>query len=704
MTFFLHSIAACRLAVLALLLLGLAHCPPLRAAQDLRYVGSERCIACHQAQGQAWRQSHHARAMQAATATTVLGRFDGTVLDHHGQLTRFFRRDGRFFVNTAGADGQARDYAIAYTFGVHPLQQYLIELPGGRLQALGVAWDARPETEGGQRWFHLYADAPPPPGDSLHWTGRDQNWNFMCASCHSTGLRKGYDAAKDRYRSAWSEMPVACEACHGAGSAHVAKFGAGRKGAQPPGSGLAFAGSAPVPFGFRDGEQKIASPLADPGPGRAVTDACLACHSRRQELLADADKKGGEAGWAFLDRFLPTLIEQGAYHADGQVDGEVFEGASFLQSAMHRAGVACTHCHETHSLRLRASGNALCVQCHRADEYDRPAHHRHGEDSAGSRCVACHMPGKTFMGVHVRHDHSLRIPQPGLSQRFGTPDACAACHADKPAGWAAGVTAGWRSPRKLPRWPTEAAVSALDGEWRGRATGVSLQAALDGELSGPFRASLLARMPADGDPRGLALLARGARDADGWVRLGAVRGLAGQADPRALAVALPLLSDPLRAVRVEAARTLAGVPDAALTVAQQKALTQAIAELIRAETASADRPESRLNLADIQRRLGRVDLAETELQAALRLSPDFVPALVNLADLYRQSGRDKAGEPLLRRAVALDPKGAEPAFALGLLLVRDGRRGEAAEWLRRAAALAPEEARYRRAAEAIKTP
>jgi hypothetical protein len=58
-------------------------------------------------------------------------------------------------VRTDGPDGALRDYPIAYTFGVYPLQQYLIAMPGGRLQALGVAWDSRPKEQGGQRWFHL---------------------------------------------------------------------------------------------------------------------------------------------------------------------------------------------------------------------------------------------------------------------------------------------------------------------------------------------------------------------------------------------------------------------------------------------------------------------------------------------------------------------------------------------------------------------
>ena len=111
---------------------------------------------------------------------------------------------------------------MKYTFGIDPLQQYLVEFPDGRLQALSLAWDSRPKEQGGQRWFHLYPNEEIKHDDILHWTKLNQNWNFMCAECHSTGVRKNYDAAKDRFHTTWAEISVGCEACHGQGSHHVA--------------------------------------------------------------------------------------------------------------------------------------------------------------------------------------------------------------------------------------------------------------------------------------------------------------------------------------------------------------------------------------------------------------------------------------------------------------------------------------------------
>ena len=125
------------------------------------------------------------------------------------------------------------EYRIDYTFGVYPLQQYLVAFPGGRFQALPLAWDARPKDQGGQRWFHLYPDEKIAHDDELHWTGINQNWNWMCADCHSTNLVRGYDLKTDSYHTTWSALNVSCEACHGPGSGHVAWAKAGADAADP---------------------------------------------------------------------------------------------------------------------------------------------------------------------------------------------------------------------------------------------------------------------------------------------------------------------------------------------------------------------------------------------------------------------------------------------------------------------------------------
>ncbi|MGB8054180.1 MAG: multiheme c-type cytochrome, partial [Azonexus sp.] len=135
------------------------------------YVGAESCKTCHESEFKAWSGSHHQLAMQEATATSVLGDFADAKFRKDGVESTFFKRGDRFMVRTDGPDGKLADYEVAYTFGLYPLQQYLIPFPGGRYQALPIAWDSRPKSEGGQRWFHLYPKQKTDYTDPLHWTG-----------------------------------------------------------------------------------------------------------------------------------------------------------------------------------------------------------------------------------------------------------------------------------------------------------------------------------------------------------------------------------------------------------------------------------------------------------------------------------------------------------------------------------------------------
>ncbi len=183
---------------------------PAAAEPVATFVGSARCEACHQQAYQRWLDSHHDRAMDVATEHTVLGDFDNVVFEIHGVRSRFYRQGEKFFVHTQGPGGEMGDFEITHTFGVYPLQQYLVPFPGGRLQALPIAWDVKQ-----QRWYHLYPDVALDPEDWLYWTNAGQNWNGMCAECHTTDLHKAYDVKSDTYANRWSEIHVGCEACHG---------------------------------------------------------------------------------------------------------------------------------------------------------------------------------------------------------------------------------------------------------------------------------------------------------------------------------------------------------------------------------------------------------------------------------------------------------------------------------------------------------
>src|SRR5215472_7920789 len=175
------------------------------ASPPAAFVGATKCGACHLNELKSWTGSHHQLAMQPPTKTTVLGDFNNRTFVNQGVKSTFYRKAGRFMVRTDGPDGALHDYEIKFTYGVFPLQQYLIAMPGGRLQALGIAWDSRSNKYGDQRWFFLYPGQRIPASDPLHWTGIDQTWNYMCADCHSTSLRKNYDAQERTYSTAYAE-------------------------------------------------------------------------------------------------------------------------------------------------------------------------------------------------------------------------------------------------------------------------------------------------------------------------------------------------------------------------------------------------------------------------------------------------------------------------------------------------------------------
>jgi tetratricopeptide (TPR) repeat protein len=652
------------------------------ARHEAEFIGSTECKACHADAYRAWQGSQHELAMQHATEATMLGDFNGAKFRYAGVESTFFRRDGKFFVRTDGPDGKLADFEVKYTYGVDPLQQYLIEFPDGRIQALSIAWNARAKDAGGQRWFHLYPDERVDHRDELHWTKRSQNWNYMCADCHSTNVRKNYDAATDTFRTQWSEISVGCEACHGPGSRH-------REWAQDkrsdPARGLT------VVFDERRG---VAWKL-DPATGNATRsvakradreiEVCAQCHARRAQIA-----EGYHAGKPFLDHYRAALLTPGLYHPDGQQRDEVYVWGSFLQSKMHRAGVTCSDCHDPHSQKLRAAGNAACAQCHLPAKYDAPAHHFHKADA---RCVDCHMPPETYMVVDPRRDHSLRIPRPDLSVALGVPNACAGCHADKSPQWADEAVRKWygRRPEGFQRF-----AAALAAAGRGAAGAGANLAALSGDLSEPAiaRATALEALERFPSQAALAAAQRGLTDADPLVRRASITALAPLPPERRVPLVAPLLDDPQRTVRIEAAVSLAGAPDAALNPPQRASFARAAAEFEQVQRLNADRPEARTALAGYYAQRGNPGAAEKEFRAALAMEPRHVPAYVNLADMFRSQNRDADAESVLREGLGHAPESAPLHHARGLALVRLKRTPEALDELARAVRIAPDDARF----------
>jgi predicted CXXCH cytochrome family protein len=654
------------------------------------HVGPAVCAECHAKESEAWKTSQHSRAMQVADTTSVLGNFHNATFTYAGTTSTFSTRDGKYFVRTDGADGKLADFEIHYTFGLAPLQQYLIALPGGRLQALSIAWDTRPKAQGGQRWFHLYPKEAIKAGDPLHWTGIDQNWNFMCAECHSTDLRKKFDATSNHFDTQWSDIAITCEACHGPGAKHVEWARAKRDG-KPVG------GDDGLVIGLTERKDVTWIPDAASGTARRSVERktakeiglCARCHSRGSRISDDY-----VFGAPLLDSHRLTDLDADLYWTDGQMRGEVYNLGPFLQSKMQSKGVTCSDCHDPHTQALRFPGNKVCTQCHQATKYDVAAHTHHADGSAGASCPACHMPTTAYMQIDPRHDHSLRIPRPDLSVKFGMPNACNNCHAKQTPQWAADAIVTWAG--KTPVGFQDFASAFHDGEVGAPGAREALKKLIDDPAQPAIvRASAIDRLGRWLSPSSLGTVTNALGDRDTAVRLAAVSAIGENTDPATRARYLPrLLDDPVLSVRIEAARALAGEAEPALPAESQAALKKAIDEYVGVQNYNADRPEGHANLGNLYAARGDGERAAAEYRKAIAIDPTFVAAYVNLADYYRAVGADDKAVAELERGIAKVPRAAALHYALALAYVRQKRQSDALREIATAVKLAPDNARY----------
>ncbi len=641
------------------------------------FVGREVCRPCHEEAFTSWQGSDHDLAMDVATAVTVRGDFDNATFTSKGVTSRFFTRDGKFFVNTEGPGGEMGEFEITHTFGHEPLQQYLVPFPGGRLQCLSIAWDS----DLGE-WFDLYPNTVIPPDDWLHWTRAAQTWNGMCAECHSTNLLKNFDAASNAYETTWSEIDVSCEACHGPGSYHVA-WADIQPMARPEIDDYGLV----VPTGGISSREQV--------------ELCAPCHSRRSEL-GDWD----HSTTALLDSHLPSLLDEGLYYADGQILDEVYVWGSFTQSKMYANDVRCTDCHDAHSLKFRFEGNDLCLQCHRADAYDTSEHHFHKKiferrPSDGALCIKCHMPERPYMVIDERADHSLRVPRPDLSQTLGTPNACSqgGCHDDRPLSWSVDAFTKWYGEAKKPHYgPT-----LLAGrEGRPEARDDLVRLAGDELYPAIVRAtalSLLGRYPGEESTR---VFAAALADPEPLMRHTAVNSFVATSPEELVELVAPLLFDPMKAVRMQAAVQLADVADPLLKPYQREALAETLAEYRKAMEYSLDFAFAGHNLGNLAARLGDAAEAERFYRIAVSIDDLFYPAKANLAVLLNARGQNDEAEALLRSILEAFPEQLDVAYSLGLLLAEMGRYVEAESYLARAAAGMPGHAGAQRNLRAVR--
>ena len=642
------------------------------------YVGRSSCIECHQTQADLFHGSHHDLAMDLASDETVLAKFDGTEIPHYGVTSTVFRDGEKFMVNTEGPDGEMQDFEVKYVFGVEPLQQYMVELRAdpkakegeiGQLQVLRLSWDTERK-----RWFYLTppdVDEKIESNDPLHWTGITQRWNTSCAECHSTDLQRNYDTATQQYHTTFSEIDVSCEACHGPGSVHV-ELAQNKRVFWDKKRGYGLA------------NLKTASNLPQ-------VETCAPCHSRRTGVC-----NGFQAGDRFDNFFACQVLSDQVYQDDGQIRDEDYVYGSFIQSKMFHKGIRCTDCHDPHSTKLKYNDNQLCTSCHQhpAGKYDSVNHHHHEMGTPGASCVECHMPSTTYMEVDSRRDHSLRVPRPDMSVKYGTPNACTGCHIDKSKlgaedqeglkqylDWLIQAEMGNPAVANELKRVNQQMLDAVD-KWYGKDAGsppkskyyeqlaegksgspespqVMMQLAVDSTAPAIFRATALQELSDEPSAESLATAVRATQDEDPKVvsaalaridtevsrilqRSTTATELNQQLEPL-VEIIVELTAHPFRRVRISAAAVAASIPSELRNRWSKpdgrRSFEKAIQEYKESLLLENDRPRNHLMLGSIYELLNQSREAMEAYRAAIRLDPYFAGPRANLAALLESDAR-----------------------------------------------------------------
>ena len=630
------------------------------------YVGASTCAECHTEAHAKWEDSHHYHAMEVPSPETVRADFNNTEFVNYGITTKFFMEGEKYMVETNNQQGEMEVFEIAYTFGWEPLQQFLVKFPDGRMQVLPTCWDVE-----NKEWYHLYPDEKIAHDDPLFWTRSMQNWDHMCADCHSTNLRKKFDDSTQTFATAYSEMNVACESCHGPGRDHVvfAKAGTGWGGLEN--------------FGFVDVNST----------NIAQIETCAKCHARRGFV-----HPGHHAGDKFLDHFLPEVTQPWSpdmtvptYHVDGQIDDEVYVYGSYIQSKMFHQGVKCVDCHDPHTVKLHTYTNQLCTRCHVPNDknptgFDTPAHHFHQSGTEGAKCVECHMPEKTYMGIDARRDHSIRIPRPDLSVKHGSPNACNKCHSDKDAQWAADAIEqrkGKERPKEV-RHP-EAFHAFRTG--KPEAEDLLIKVCQDPESPAFTRAGAMLALRRFISDASFEEARRNLDSNQSVIRVAAVSKLENLPQEQSHPTLVRMLNDPIVSVRTEAARILSRSAPTLFSASDLKLFRKVFRELKQRYEHNLDRPESHLSLGILAENQGDPILAEEHYRSAIKRESTFVPARMNLATQLSRRGRNREAEKLLREAIRYQPTWGQAYYSLGLLQAEEkSRLAEATRNLEKAAA------------------
>ena len=635
--------------------------------QEAVYVGGAQCIECHQKEYEDWKGSDHDLAMDIATDSTVVGDFSGVRVERAGQVHECYKKGDQFFVLTDGPKGLMEEFEVKYVFGHYPLQQYLVEFEQGRLQTLALTWNSKDH-----EWFYMadsvYRNQSVDHKNWLHWTNQSQNWNSMCADCHSTNLQLNFNHQNNSYQTTWTDIDVNCESCHGPGSQHL-------KWAENKGY-------------FFNSENYGLYVNTSTTNNAEYVDLCARCHSRRTAFNDDLPQSR-----SIYNHMNPSLPMEPLFFIDGQILEEDYVYASFTQSKMFMHDVKCNDCHNVHSGKLILEGNSLCLQCHQSQVYDSPRHHFHkskGEEGkslvsyagiqmevgSGTECIHCHMHGRNFMGVDYRKDHSFRIPRPDLSIELGVPNACNQCHTNQTNEWSLKYVNRWYGENK-PFHFAEVLNSAQKNE---KSADEKLREIITDELYPSNVRSLCIQYLNVSDSSSNQLISESLLHLEPNIRISAIRAFPVQSIED-MAKLAHLLADEVKAVRIEASSKINAIGKQYLDSKYQVVFDSALSEYFQTLLYNADFPSGKANLGNYYFNIKDEKKAEMYFKAALNQDQELHQLRVNLGLIYSRQGRLDEAENSFRQYIKFVPEDYYSYFDFGLLLAENRKYQESLKYL-----------------------
>lgn len=621
-------------------------------------VGSRTCRGCHAATHSSWSNGRHSRMIQEANRSSVIPAFQGTI-SLHGKDYRLERDGEAHYVVETYLQERPTKRRVDYTLGSRRVQHYLSRLEDGRIVVLPPSWDVEKK-----EWFHNLDIVDFEESGSV----KVQVWNSNCWGCHVSGEEKNFDPVTRTWATTWTDFGTSCERCHGPGAAHAAKYAKEKKGEATSVNTRA----ALAPDSTADRDTLIVHPRRL--DAERATTLCAQCHS-----LRDVTRTGFTGGDSYYDFFTP-LLEHGqkrnhdpAWWPNGRPRRFSSEGLAFWQSQCFvKGGATCFMCHtDVHepdierNPQLAQKQDASCAECHREIAAKGSAHTHHAADAKDVSCVTCHMPRTVISLRHRMPDHTISVPAPENTRRFGIPNACNECHKDKDADWSEAKLAEWFPSGRRRAVVEDAEAFTLGAAKDPKGVERLVRIAGDTERAPLIRANALGYLRDHADPAALRSLLSATSDAHPAIRLAGFLGLVDRVDrPGVRAVMERGIGDGTRTVRMAAALGL---------------LNGGIGRAVPPELAPA------------------LKMALSDHESRARFLNEVPSAQLDLGKMHFLAGNWKNAEAAIRDALRLDPKIAGGQYFLGLATLGQGRIAEGAALLRRVDRKDP----HRRDAEAV---